>query len=411
MTTNSCQNCPLLEVAKRTTEKEKSDWEIVEVSLENFLRQDDNDSRITLMWVLGASAYSVLGDGKLTKIVVAVMHALTKFASARDVDSRSWTSSSYLSCGGLDGADAQMATLAARTQSIGKADYLWYKLNIFTHWIPSSKRSIVIVFDPRPAVRERLPSPLLDFANSTDTTDPYWIHARFVEELVRVQDDAVWGIRNLVRKTEINRTTSTAPNPDYPRLHDIARHAIHISETLDLAIKTVDSMMTQHDQFLADRQALDNVLRITQSKIGKHMCFYHHTLNSLRCRSESNKERLLNEIQLAFNTVAQYDSQISVKIGRAAHSDSAAMKTIAFLTLTFFPATFISAIFSMSFFNYDPDSDRWTVSKQFWIYWVVAIPVTCVTALVWSFWHKLFPMKQIGDEDLQPRGPQLAKEI
>lgn len=85
------------------------------------------------------------------------------------------------------------------------------------------------------------------------------------------------------------------------------------------------------------------------------------------------------------------------------------MKTIAFLTLTFFPATFTSAIFSMSFFNYNPDSGKWKVSEQFWVYWVVAIPVSVVTALLWSVWHKFFPEKPIG-EDVQLRGGALAKK-
>jgi membrane protein implicated in regulation of membrane protease activity len=292
----------------------------------------------------------------------------------------------------------------------GQRDYLWYKFNIFTRWIPSTNQTIVLVFDPRLAVKERLPSPLLDSLDPSDFSDPYWIHTLFAEEVVRLQDNAVWSIRNLVRKTEIERTTSTKPDPNYPRLHDIARHAIHVSETLDLAVKTIDCMITQHDQFLADRPGLDDKTKTTQRQIRKRMNFYDHLLGSLRSRSASNKERLLNEIHLAFNTVAQYDSRISVEIGRAAQSDSSAMKTIAFLTLTFFPAAFVSAIFSTSFFNYNPANDQWTVSKKFWIYWVVAIPVTCVTALLWLLWHKFFPPKQIADEDLQPRGAHLAGE-
>ena len=242
-----------------------------------------------------------------------------------------------------------------------------------------------------------------------DTTDPYWIHALFVEELVRLQDEAVWGVRNLVRKIEVNRTTSTAPNPDYPALHDISRHAIHVSETLDTSIRTIDLMIAEHDQFLAEREDANPTSKKTGRTIQKRISFYHLMLSSLQSRSLSNKKRLLNEIQLAYNVVAQYDSRISVEIGRAAHTDSAAMKTIAFLTLTFFPATFISAIFSMSFFNYNLQSDEWTVSKKFWIYWVVAIPTTCITVIMWSYWHKLFPMKRIGDGILQPRGEHIKK--
>lgn len=293
----------------------------------------------------------------------------------------------------------------------GHKGYIWYKFNIFTRWISSTNQSIVLVFDPRPAVKERLLSPLLDSSDLCDVNDPYWIHAIFAEEVLRLQDEAVWSVRNLVRTTEIQRTTSTAPNPNYPRLHDIARHAIHVSETLDLAVKTVDCMITHHDQFFADRPAPDDRTKRAQRKIHNRLHLHDHMLGSLRSRSASNKERLLNEIQLAFNTVAQYDSRIGVEIGRAAQVDGSAMKTIAFLTLTFFPATFISAVFSMSFFNYNADTDEWTVSKMFWVYWVVAIPITLITGILWSFWHKFFPPKPIGEEDLEPRpkGANLAK--
>ena len=185
------------------------------------------------------------------------MHALTKYATARLVDKLSQKGLRCLICGGPAGVDAPVATLAPRIRLMsmvtlmatvnpsprlafvwssanelfdtwfrflvkqtfedthrGEKDYVWYKFNIFTCWTLKTNRSIVLVFDPRPAIKDRLPSPLLDSCEMSDITDPYWIHALFAEELVRLQDDAVWGIRNLVRKIEVNRTTSTAPNPD-----------------------------------------------------------------------------------------------------------------------------------------------------------------------------------------------------
>lgn len=291
----------------------------------------------------------------------------------------------------------------------GQKDYLWYKFSVFTRWISNTNQSILVVFDPRPAVQARLPSPLLDSVNAADFSNPYWIHALFLEEVVRLQDEAVWGIRNLVRETETQRSPSSAPNPNYPRLHDIARHAIHVSETLELAAKTIESMIEHYDEFITERPTQDEKTTNARRKIRNHMQFYHSLVGSLRSRSTSNKQRLLNEIQLAFNTVAQYDSRISVDIAHAAHIDSAAMKTVSFLTLTFFPATFISSIFSMSFFNFDSSTDSWTVSREFWVYWAVAIPVTAITATLWFFWNKLFPPKRIGEKEFQPRGAHSAK--
>jgi hypothetical protein len=57
------------------------------------------------------------------------------------------------------------------------------------------------------------------------------------------------------------------------------------------------------------------------------------------------------------------------------------MRTIASVTLAFLSATFVSAIFSMSFFNYSPDSGSWTISDKFWVYWVVAIPITIISVI------------------------------
>lgn len=113
----------------------------------------------------------------------------------------------------------------------------------------------------------------------------------------------------------------------------------------------------QHDHFFLERSVVASDHAPQQTR--KRLYFYLHMMKSLKSRAQANKERLLNEITLvrnslhflmitwlrlgkAFNTVAQYDSRISVQIGQAAQSDSAAMKTIAFLTLAFLPATFIS---------------------------------------------------------------------
>lgn len=241
-------------------------------------------------------------------------------------------------------------------------------------------------------------------------SDPYWIYAIILEELLDLQDKAVWGIRNLVRKTEIHRSSSGTPQPDFLRLHDIARHAIHVSETLDVAVTTIEIISTCHDVHVRSWPVIEEPTKGTNILLQSKLQFYNHMIRSLRHRAASNKERLSNEIQYAFNAVTQYDSRITVEIGRAAQSDSAAMKTIAFLTLTFLPATYVCAIFSMSFFNYSPEADKWSVSKNFWIYWVVAVPITVATALIWNFWNKLFPSKLIGEDRLPPRGGEIAKK-
>ena len=214
--------------------------------------------------------------------------------------------------------------------------------------MPSIRQTILFVFDAPPPIAGNIPSPLLDDLRSEQLDDPFWIYTRLASEVVRLQDTAVWAIRNQVRAMETARPPAGQPQPDYRRLHDIARHAIHVSETLEVAAGTMEHILEQHVDTMAEAAADNRVDRVVNEGVSRdihhQLRFFQHMISSLRSRSMSNKERLLNEIQLAFNTVAQYDSAISVAIGRAAQVDSAAIKTVAFLTLLFLPATFLSAI-------------------------------------------------------------------
>ncbi|KAJ4022624.1 hypothetical protein NW766_001667 [Fusarium irregulare] len=267
----------------------------------------------------------------------------------------------------------------------------WHKFNIFTRWIASSQKTTLVIFEVPGKVRLKDVFPC---AIQKDTlSDPFWFYLRLLEQLSTLQDNSVWAVRDRVRGIETEES-GKKPNPKYRFMHDTARHAIHVSETLEVAEKTVASIIAQHKSFQEEMGKGAGYRRV-----GERLLWYDHILSSLRHRASANKERLLNEVQLAFHSVAQYDSRIAVKIGKATQTDSAAMKTIAFVTLTFLPATFISALFSMSFFNVSDDTGEWTVSKEIWMYFVIAIPVTLITGGGWWLWQKSFQPVWIGEEE------------
>ena len=65
------------------------------------------------------------------------------------------------------------------------------------------------------------------------------------------------------------------------------------------------------------------------------------------------------------------------ELAQAARQDSAAMKTIAVLTMAFLPGTFLSTLLSMPSLN-------WDQSKHFVVYWILAIPLTVATFILWG---------------------------
>ncbi|KAF9760890.1 hypothetical protein IL306_004067 [Fusarium sp. DS 682] len=284
-------------------------------------------------------------------------------------------------------------------KQLNENGHQWHKFNILTRWIKDPQQTILLVFEnPKQLrLRDRFPDPLLNNSHNDTLSDPFWFYPRLFEDLSFLQDNSVWAVRDHVRNIEKTDLTEK-PKPKYRDLHDIARHAIHVSETLEVAEKTITAIIQQHSAFEAEAAEGSRTAKAKFRHVGERVLWYIHILQSLQCRASANKERLLNEIQLAFNSVAQYDSRISVEIGQATQSDSAAMKTIAFVTLGFLPATFVSAMFSMSFFKIDDDTGVWNVNGKFWLYWVFAIPATLFTWGMWLTWQWLYRPPRIGEE-------------
>lgn len=269
--------------------------------------------------------------------------------------------------------------------------YNWHQMSLFTRWLPQTNQLVIVLFDASAYLKERIPE-ILSHPEIDNLADPFWVYSRLFTEVARLEDEAVWAMRDMVREKEKERVPAGRPQPDYRYLHDVARHAIHITETLNVITETMGRVLAEHDAFTKRHLATlaggsTAVAEQTASEnIHRRLCFLQHVIFSLKQRSTSNEKRLQNELQLAFNMVAQHDAYVSVQIGRAAQSDSAAMKTVAFVTLAFLPPTFVSAIFSMSFFSFSSDSG-WVVSDKFWLYWVFAVPITLVSILVWYCWQ------------------------
>ncbi|KAJ5885455.1 hypothetical protein N7495_009965 [Penicillium taxi] len=270
------------------------------------------------------------------------------------------------------------------------SNYEWITLNIFTRWIPSLNQTFLLIFDLAKVhwepMLQSISKPVKSYLGI-----PFWPYSHVLEILVSIEESAVWAIRDQVRAFEKNINPGRL-QPEYRRMHDIARHAIHVSESLDVSVQNIETIIKQYGLYIESqpRNSYSGEDEDLKNKIEFFRCY----IASLRHRSISNEKRLQNEIQLAFNIVAQDSAETSMQIGRAAQVDSSTMKTIAFVTLAFLPPTFISSIFSMSFFQ--SGNNGWGMSDKFWIYWVFAIPTTIATLVVWQYWHKLFPKPTVA---------------
>lgn len=224
-------------------------------------------------------------------------------------------------------------------------------------------------------------------AGRNQHNDPFWVYTLVADELANLHDESVWAIRTHVRDIEKGDKPLGQQQPDFRRLHDLARHAIHVTETLDVSMQTLSAVLSQHKEMRPEATGKEKEEVRIWKNVRQRLLAHKQVIDNLRCRSQSNQDRLQNEIQLAFNLVALEDSKTSIGISRAAKTDSTAMKTISILTLIFLPPTFTCAVFSMSFFNYDAAAAGWTVSPHIWIYWAFAVPLTVLSAAMYYLWQ------------------------
>lgn len=87
------------------------------------------------------------------------------------------------------------------------------------------------------------------------------------------------------------------------------------------------------------------------------------------------------------NIIAQRDAEYTAAIAVDTKRDSIAMKMIAVLGIVFLPGTYIATLLGMNMFTWsDADSEEISslkVSPGMWIYWVITVPLTILTFIVW----------------------------
>ncbi|KAL3436352.1 hypothetical protein BDV09DRAFT_194016 [Aspergillus tetrazonus] len=270
--------------------------------------------------------------------------------------------------------------------------YHWLFLAFFTLWVKRDESAepaqVILCFDD--AHGKRIERAIRKA--SADISCPYSIISRFAESVTLIFDDALWSFRTPIRQIEKNRTEfshntmsaivhdpsdgSKSPNLEngiidvYAQMHELARHVIHFQETIEAAKSCSRQMVQSAELYCKDKCSI--------SRIG------HWALlaRNLKPRADGFKERLQNEIALAYNTVNAQQLHEARSLLQESRSDGKHISwMVGFLSIVFLPGTFVSGFFSMTFFDTEKRGAWWHDTPNVWLYFAITIPLT-VTGLV-----------------------------
>ncbi|KAL3428101.1 hypothetical protein PVAG01_01610 [Phlyctema vagabunda] len=180
--------------------------------------------------------------------------------------------------------------------------------------------------------------------------------------------------------------------------------------------ESIESAMTRFFEQVPEHRK-DKTLKSLQASMLARMDFYRVKLYGIESYAHTTLQRLDIQRAALYNIIAQKESKLNFqmageqrKLAHASKRDSAAMKTISLLGAIFFPGAYLASVFSMTFFNFQDGNDN--VSSQFWIYWAVTIPTTCIIVGIWYIWEKKREKKyDQEDTDLEKGSEKMEREI
>ncbi|KAB8067758.1 hypothetical protein BDV29DRAFT_196188 [Aspergillus leporis] len=257
------------------------------------------------------------------------------------------------------------------------ADGTWIRSGFFLQWKRSGKNPpqiTLLCFEASSVLKSRLYKLPFATVNESAARDPLSLFVIILDDLSRQLNLTVWDVSSVFGEVETKTLKLSESRESFTGLHNLAKHVIYLQESSDAVLLTVKKLSMRHLSLIEEapsenRQAMKNTAgMLTQIET---------QLETANLRLRSLEKRMKNVISLSFHLVTQEGNRIML-------SDSNAMATIAFVTLVFLPATTISTIFGSQFFNQSSDGSSITVLRDFWIFWVIAIPVTVVVIYIWT---------------------------
>lgn len=223
-------------------------------------------------------------------------------------------------------------------------------------------------------------------------SDPIALLAIVLADLQLTIDEQVWSLNDSVGSYEhhaISTTRSkTAFADDYFQdLHWVAKNVTHLKESADAALNTCLQLRE------VSRESLNTPPRTTAASTSTiaTLTYLNTLFQGSSLRTTSLNSRIQNTINLSFNLVAQSDSN-------HLRAESSSMHTIALTTLIFLPIATVATVFGSQFFSFNPpDGDApppggleaapLVLSKEFWLFWAITVPLTAVVLGVWLGFH------------------------
>ncbi|OSS48593.1 hypothetical protein B5807_06931 [Epicoccum nigrum] len=165
--------------------------------------------------------------------------------------------------------------------------------------------------------------------------------------------------------------------------------------------ETTDHLQNIASVFIVSKGPYDN--RLNKSRkilqdLRKEAGSYRLQVLYLQKRAQSTAQSILDSLNLGFQQLAQTQNNNTLLMARSAREDSVAIRAITLVTSLYLPFSFVASIFGMNLVDFDSDSHNIVVSKQFWLYFVISVPLTAATLVCWQCWMHAYRHSHLTED-------------
>ena len=179
-------------------------------------------------------------------------------------------------------------------------EYEWTEIGFWTQW-KSSESSILLcmIHDKgKLGIWNEMRKLLRDVQTIPVQAGPFVWHQLVLPIISQAFDRSVWTCRDRIRELERNRPRVSSVRPQYADMHEIARHIVHISETLDMSINVLDSILQEIRNFEQTRASREQDSAFEPRAAVRLLGCQKTLLQCALGRSQALTSRLQNEINL-----------------------------------------------------------------------------------------------------------------
>ncbi|KAL4754382.1 hypothetical protein BDW72DRAFT_190244 [Aspergillus terricola var. indicus] len=152
-------------------------------------------------------------------------------------------------------------------------------------------------------------------------------------------------------------------------------------------LKEVDHFVNAQLSPNPDRERTDDMLESYLQRVEGHL----QSVETLECRLQETLNLLEVAVDLGNrNSTGQINKRM-LQLASHGADDSAAVRVITILTMLYLPPSFVSTFLGMDLFKFDNENtpSGVTISKGFWLFCILCIPLSAGTFLSWKvFWNR-----------------------